>query len=87
MCVRCCRYFLCFFVVRLIFVFARVHTAQTPVQQRHVQLLGRSVDLTRRVSVAMNLKISEVNTVINSCLAVPCGALPRLACKKLTGDS
>lgn len=34
---------------------------QTPVQQRHVQLLGRSVDLTHRVSGAMNRKISEVS--------------------------
>lgn len=33
---------------------------QTPVQQRHVQLLGRSVDLTHRVSGAMNRKIGEV---------------------------
>ncbi|CAM9320569.1 unnamed protein product, partial [Laminaria digitata] len=32
---------------------------ETPVQQRHVQLLGRSVDLTHRISGAMNRKITE----------------------------
>lgn len=54
---------------RLIF-FSLGPMRQTPVQQRHVQLLGRSVDLTRRVSVAMNLKISEVSDIITPTL--PC---------------
>ena len=40
-------------------ILARVR--QTPVQQRHVQLLGRSVDLTHRISGAMNRKITEVS--------------------------
>lgn len=41
--------------------YPRSFVGQTPVQQRHVQLLGRSVDLTHRVSGAMNRKISEVS--------------------------
>ena len=46
---------------------------QTLAQQRHVQLLGRSVDLTHRVSGAMNKKITEVRRNTFRPSTVNCG--------------
>lgn len=40
---------------------------QTLAQQRHLQLLGRSVDLTKRISGAMNRKITEVGGAKVTC--------------------